>query len=183
METGRLILREWEEKDLEPFYRMSSDPIVMEYFPALLTREDSEQFVEKMRAHFEEFGFGLWIVETKQTREWVGFTGFLNVSFQASFTPAVEIGWRLKPSFWDQGFASEAATACLKFGFARLQFPKVVSFTSILNVRSQAVMKRIGMKEVGVFQHPNLPAEHLLSKHVLYQAARSEWENAAVPTF
>ncbi|EMJ92636.1 toxin-antitoxin system, toxin component, GNAT domain protein [Leptospira alstonii serovar Pingchang str. 80-412] len=109
--------------------------------------------------------------ETKQTKEWVGFTGFLNVSFEASFTPAVEIGWRLNFSFWNRGYATEAASTCLHYGFERLGFPKVVSFTSVLNTRSQSVMKRIGLKEIGFFRHPNLPSEHTLSEHVLYQIA------------
>ncbi|AYV57560.1 GNAT family N-acetyltransferase [Leptospira kmetyi] len=176
LETERLILREWRNEDLEPFYRMSSDPIVMEYFPSLLTKDDSEKFIEKVRSHFENFGYGLWVLESKSGGEWIGFTGFMNVSFQAAFTPAVEIGWRLASPFWDRGYASEAASVCLCYGFEELGFSKIVSFTSVLNTRSQSVMKRIGLKEAGSFSHPNLPSGHILSKHVLYRISEPEWK-------
>ncbi|MCL8266104.1 GNAT family N-acetyltransferase [Leptospira weilii] len=175
LETERLVLREWEDGDIEPFYQMSSDPIVMEYFPALLSKNDSERFFEKMKAHFAEFGYGLWVLEAKQTKEWIGFTGFLNVAFYASFTPAVEIGWRLNSSFWNRGYATEAASFCLRYGFEQFKLSKVVSFTSVKNARSRSVMKRIGLREIGLFQHPELPNEHNLSEHVLYQITHSEW--------
>ncbi|EMF71475.1 GNAT family N-acetyltransferase [Leptospira interrogans] len=180
LETERLILRRWENKDLEPFYQMSSDLVVMEHYPALLTKEDSERFVAKMKIHFEEFGYGLWILEIKNTKEWVGYTGFLNVSFTAPFTPAVEIGWRLNSSFWNRGYATEAAFVCLNYGFERFGFSKIVSFTSVLNTRSESVMKKIGLKKIGSFYHPNLPIKHRLSEHVLYQITSSEWNERNV---
>nr|WP_165781732.1 GNAT family N-acetyltransferase [Leptospira adleri] len=175
MESERLILREWEERDRIPFSKMSSDPIVMKYFPSLLSREESDRLIAKIQNHFQTFGYGLWVLETKRNREFLGFTGFMNVGFTSFFTPAIEIGWRLHSSFWNRGYATEAALACLDYGFSALQFPEVVSFTSVLNERSQSVMKRIGLKEVGFFSHPNLSKDHILSEHVLYKASGLEW--------
>ncbi|AOP32977.1 GCN5 family acetyltransferase [Leptospira tipperaryensis] len=175
LESERLILREWEEKDHLPFVQMNSDPLVMKYFPKLLTREESEQFITKIQNHFQTFGYGLWVLETKRNKEFLGFTGFMNVTFSSFFTPSIEIGWRLHPSFWSRGYATEAASTCLQHGFSRLKFSEIVSFTSILNERSQSVMKRIGMKEVGFFAHPNLPKDHVLSEHVLYKISVPEW--------
>ncbi|ALO26257.1 MULTISPECIES: GNAT family N-acetyltransferase [Leptospira] len=131
-----MFLREWEDGDIESFDQISSDPIVMEYFPALLSKNHSERFFEKMKTHFAEFGYGLWALETKQTKEWVGFTGFLNVTFYASFTPAVEIGWKLNSSFWNRGYATEAASFCLHCGFEQCKLSKMVLLTSIKNARS-----------------------------------------------
>ncbi|MBM9577818.1 GNAT family N-acetyltransferase [Leptospira sp. 201903070] len=176
LESKRLIFREWEEKDQLPFAQMSSDPMVMKYFPSLLSREESERWISKIQDHFRTFGYGLWVLERKRDQEFLGFTGFMNVNFPSFFTPAVEIGWRLHSSFWKQGYATEAAITCLQFGFTVLKFPEIVSFTSVLNEKSQSVMKRIGLKEVGFFAHPNLPENHILSKHVLYNTTDSEWE-------
>nr|WP_232371573.1 GNAT family N-acetyltransferase [Leptospira ainazelensis] len=170
-----MIFREWEGKDLDPFVQMSSDPIVMKYFPSLLSKEESERWIAKIQNHFETFGYGLWVLETKHNREFLGFTGFMNVTFSSFFTPAVEIGWRLHSSFWNRGYATEAAIVCLRYGFSVLKFPEIVSFTSVLNEKSISVMKRIGLKEVGFFAHPNLPKDHILSKHVLYKMTDSEF--------
>ncbi|EMK08301.1 toxin-antitoxin system, toxin component [Leptospira sp. ZV016] len=114
-------------------------------------------------------------MEIKNTKEWVGYTGFLNVSFTALFTTAVEIGWRLNSSFGIEGYATEAAFVCLNYGFEQFEFPKIVSFTSVLNTRSESVMKKIGLKKVRSFYHPNLPAKHRLSEHILYQITDSAW--------
>ncbi|TGK26889.1 GNAT family N-acetyltransferase [Leptospira stimsonii] len=174
-ESERLILREWEEGDRIPFAEMSSDPFVMKYFPSILTREESDRFIAKVENHFQKFGYGLWVLETKRNREFIGFTGFMNVGFSSFFTPAVEIGWRLHSSFWNYGYATEAANACLRYGFSTLKLPEIVSFTSVLNEKSRSVMERIGLKEIGFFSHPNLPKDHILCKHVLYKISGSEW--------
>ena len=125
--------------------------------------------VQRIKLHFDENGFGLFAVETKLTKKFIGFTGFAIPTFDAFFTPCVEIGWRYKKEAWGQGFATEAANACLKYGFDILEFDKVVSFTSKINVKSEKVMRRIGMNYVGEFDHPKVEHNSRLRRHILYQ--------------
>jgi len=167
-------LRRWREADREPFAAMNADPEVMEYFPAALTREQSDDLIEKIEAGFEIHGFGLWALELRSSGEFIGFTGLAAPEFDAHFTPTVEIGWRLARSAWSSGYATEAAQAALEFGFGQAGLAEIVSFTSTGNVRSRAVMKRIGMTRdpQDDFDHPRLPEGHPLRHHVLYRKAR-----------
>lgn len=150
---------------------MNADPVVMEYFPDRLTREQSDDLIEKIEAGFEANGFGLWALEAQATGEFVGFTGLATPAFDAHFTPAVEVGWRLARSAWGKGYATEAAQAALVFGFEEVGLSEVVSFTSATNMRSRAVMERIEMTHNpdDDFDHPAMPAGHPLSRHVLYR--------------
>ncbi|WP_310738109.1 GNAT family N-acetyltransferase [Microbispora sp. H10949] len=170
--TDRLVLRRWREEDKEPFAALNADPVVMEHFPATLTREESDTFVERIEAAFDERGFGLWAVEADGV--FIGFTGLQVPRFAAHFTPCVEIGWRLARSAWGHGYATEAARASLEHGFGTLGLTEVVSFTAVPNLRSQAVMRRLGMtRDPGEdFDHPVLPEGHPLRRHVLYRARR-----------
>jgi len=172
LETKRLILRAWVETDAEPFAALNADPEVMAHLPALLTRGESDALIGRIRAHFATHGFGLWALETRREREFIGFTGLSIPGFEAPFTPCVEIGWRLARPHWGQGFASEAARRCLAFGFGELGLEEIVSFTSPRNRASIAVMERIGMKRDrdGDFDHPSLPEGDALRPHVLYRA-------------
>lgn len=169
IETKRLGLRNWKEKDIEPFINMNGDKDVMKYFPKTLSRAETIEAVNRINQHFEEHGFGLFAIEEKATREFIGFTGFSIPTFNSFFTPCVEIGWRLKKEVWKKGFATEAAKACLNYGFEALNFDKIVSFTSVLNTDSEKVMQRIGMSQLGFFDHPKIENGHLLCKHVLYE--------------
>ena len=177
--TDRLILRPWTEADFEPFAAMSADPQVMEHFPATLTRAESDAVAGKLKALIEENGIGFWALEAPGEAGFIGFTGIQKVMFEAPFAPAppdsvVEIGWRLARPYWGKGFASEAALAALAYGFDELGLPEIVSFTATRNLRSQAVMERIGMSRDarGDFDHPNLPEGHRLRRHVLYRISR-----------
>ncbi len=145
----------------------------MEYFSEILTREQSDRLVESIEAGFEENGYGLWAVEIRATGEFIGFTGLATPEFEAHFTPAVEVSWRLARSAWGNGYATEAAQASLDFGFERLGLDQVVSFTTEGNARSRAVMERIGMTHdpSDDFDHPGLPEGDPLRRHVLYRAA------------
>jgi ribosomal-protein-alanine N-acetyltransferase len=174
LHTDRLLLRHWQPEDRAPFAALNADPEVMEHFPAQLTRAESDAFVDRIEAGFAERGFGLWAVEVRATGEFIGFTGLSVPSFDAPFTPAVEIGWRLARPAWGHGYASEAARRALKSGFDDYGLSEVVSFTSVTNVRSEAVMRRIGMTHdpADDFDHPRLPPGHRLQRHVLYRAAR-----------
>jgi [ribosomal protein S5]-alanine N-acetyltransferase len=167
--TERLGLRRWIESDTEPFAKMNQDPDVMKYFPKTLTGDETKEMLQRINQHFDKFGFGLFAVENKLTEEFIGFTGFYIPAFESFFTPCIEIGWRYKKAAWGQGFAKEAATACLQYGFDILQFKRVVSFTSPLNKNSEKVMQRIGMKYITDFDHPQIDQMNKLKRHVLYQ--------------
>jgi RimJ/RimL family protein N-acetyltransferase len=172
LETGRLSLRRWRESDLAAFAALNADPEVMEHFPSTLSREESDALARRIEAGFEERGFGLWAVEAKGT--FLGFTGLTVPRFTEHFTPCVEIGWRLVRHAWGYGYATEAATAALDDAFGRLGLEEVVSFTAVGNLRSQAVMRRIGMSRdpAGDFDHPALPEGSHLRRHVLYRIRR-----------
>jgi RimJ/RimL family protein N-acetyltransferase len=171
LSTERLILRRWREADHEPFAALNADPDVMDYFPFRLTRAQSDQLISRIEAGFDQRGYGLWALELRATDELIGFTGLDTPSFEAHFTPAVEVGWRLARSAWHNGYATEAARASLAFGFEEAGLEEIVSVTSIVNLRSRAVMERIGMTHdpADDFDHPDLEEGDRLSRHVLYR--------------
>jgi ribosomal-protein-alanine N-acetyltransferase len=170
IETGRLLLRRWRDSDRESFAALNADPLVMEHFPATLSRAESDALVDRIEAGFERNGFGLWAVEASRT--FIGFTGLSVPGFTARFTPCVEVGWRLTRAAWGHGYATEAARAVLEHGFGKLGLAEIVSFTVVDNVRSRAVMRRIGMSHdpADDFGHPSLPEGSPLRPHVLYRA-------------
>jgi RimJ/RimL family protein N-acetyltransferase len=170
--TERLFLRKWTEADLPSLFQMNQDKEVMKYFLNTLNEEESLAFYNRVQAHFITNGFGLYVVEDKFTNSFMGYTGFMIANFESSFTPCVEIGWRFKKEYWGNGYATEAATACLDYGFDDLNFKSVYSFTSVLNNKSEAVMQRIGMQKIGEFNHPKIKAEHPLCIHVNYLITR-----------
>lgn len=176
--TDRLLLRHWRDGDRAPFAAMNADPAVMEHFPAPMTRERSDDLVDRLIAAHEQRGFGLWALEVLETGRFIGFTGLSVPGFQAHFTPAVEVGWRLAKDAWGNGYATEAARAALAYGFGPAGLDEVVSFTSTTNTPSQRVMQRIGMThdEADDFDHPSLEPGHRLQRHVLYRITKSQWE-------
>ena len=171
LETERLILREWQDADLPAFAAMNQDSKVMEFFPALLTPEESASFVERQRLHFKAHGFCSFAVELKATGEFIGFVGLLIPTFTAHFTPCVEIGWRIASQHWNQGYATEAAKAVLQAAFEKYDLKEVVSFTAEINKPSMRIMEKIGMihDPLDDFDHPRLAKDHPLSRHVLYR--------------
>lgn len=176
--TARLRLRPWVSADARPFREMNADKRVMEYFPATLSGAESDALLDRICAHHEQHGFGLWAVELRATSAFIGFTGLAIPSWDARFAPCVEVGWRLVQEYWGQGYATEAARAALAFGFDELRLEEIVSFTAAVNERSQRVMQRLGMwrcKEED-FDHPALAAGHPLVRHVLYRLSREAWE-------
>lgn len=175
--TERLVLRRWLQRDRGPFAAMNADPEVMAHFPALLSREESDALVERIEAGFDQHGFGLWALEVRSTGAFIGFTGLAVPSFEAAFTPAVEIGWRLQRSAWGQGYATEAARAALEVAFDEIGLHEVVSFTSTLNEQSLAVMHRLGMTHdpADDFDHPRVLPGSPLRRHVLYRLTANRW--------
>lgn len=172
--TDRLLLRRWTPEDRAPFAAMNADPRVMEHFPALLSREESDALASRIEAHFEQHGFGLWAVQIVDAAPFAGFIGLSIPRFEAHFTPCVEIGWRLAADCWGQGYATEGARAALAIGFESLRLDEIVSFTAVGNLRSRRVMEKIGMMNDpgGEFDHPVLPPGHRLRRHVLYRISR-----------
>ena len=175
--TARLRLRGWGERDLAPFAALNADPRVMEFFPAALSRAESDALVGRIQDHFAEHGFGLWAVEVPGVADFIGFVGLSVPAFSAHFTPCVEIGWRLAYDHWGRGYSTEAAIAALEFAFGDLGLDEVVSFTVPDNLRSRQVMGRLGMRRAPEddFDHPSLPAGHPLRRHVLYRLGRRQW--------
>jgi len=174
LRTERLKLRSWREADLETFARFNADPDVMRYFPARLSREESDALAQRIQAHLEEHGWGLWAVEAAGVAPFVGFVGLSAPRFESHFTPCVEVGWRLGTEYWGRGYATEGARAALAFGFAELGLDEIVSLTSKSNLPSRRVMERLGMTRHARddFDHPQLPVGHELRPHVLYRKQR-----------
>jgi RimJ/RimL family protein N-acetyltransferase len=173
--TDQLRLRRWEDRDRAPFAALNADPMVMEFFPAMLSRTESDNFVDRIEDHFDQHGFGLWAAELTETREFIGCVGLWSATFEAPFTPAVEVGWRLAQRFWGSGFALEAAQSAIVDGFDRLTIDEIVSFTSASNAKSRRVMEKLGMtyESSDDFDHPSIPLGNPLRPHVLYRLQRS----------
>ncbi|TDD18670.1 N-acetyltransferase [Kribbella turkmenica] len=180
LSTDRLLLRQWRDSDREPFAALNADPAVMEHFPSLQTREQSDALIDRNSSAIDERGWGLWALEVRDTGRFIGFTGLSVPRFEAHFMPAVEIGWRLSKDAWGNGYATEAARAALAHGFGPAGLGEIVSFTATTNVPSQRVMQRIGMAhdEAGDFDHPRLQAGHRLQRHVLYRITPARWAAA-----
>lgn len=176
--TQRLRLRGWHEGDFAPFAELNADPAVMEFFPGLLTRSESDEFLlRRVIPHLDDHGYGLWAVDRLETGQFIGFVGLMWQTFDAPFTPALEVGWRLGSDHWGNGFATEAAAESLRIAFDVLGEPEVVSMTVPPNRRSRAVMERIGMTRdpADDFDHSKLPPGHRLRRHVLYRMRADAW--------
>jgi RimJ/RimL family protein N-acetyltransferase len=176
LRTERLILRAWTLPDRESFADLNADPRVMKHFPETLSREESDAMADRMEAHLTHYGFGFWAVEVPGTAPFIGFIGLVVPRFDAHFTPCVEVGWRLGAQFWNLGYATEGAHAALRFGFESLRLAEIVSMTVPGNLASRRVMEKIGMVRSAEddFDHPLLPADHPLRRHVLYRK-QNDW--------
>lgn len=168
-ESERLGFRLFNETDKVPFFEMNSNGEVMKYFKKILSREESDDFINRIELHFQEYGYGLWAVEEKESHNFIGFIGLFNASFEADFTPCIEIGWRLDNKYWYKGYATEGAKACLDYAFNKLGLNEIYSFTSVINLPSINVMEKIGLRIVKTFEHPRLEEGNPLRPHVLYK--------------
>lgn len=173
--SARLVLRRWRPQDREGFARLNADARVMEFFPAALARDESNQMADRIEAHFEQHGFGPYAAELVEERGFIGYIGLAIPEFQAHFTPCVEILWRLAAEYWGRGLATEGARAVVEHAFGELGMSELVSFTVPANVRSRRVMEKLGMTHdpADDFDHPGLPAGHSLRRHVLYRLRKS----------
>ena len=175
LRTERLSLRPWEDADLADFAELSADPAVMEFLRPLAGPGEAEAWVARVRAHWRQHGFGQWVVEIPGAVRFIGVVGLATVSYDAHFTPAVEIAWRLARVRWGRGYAVEAARAALDYGFAGLGLDEIVAVTAPANLRSRRVMERLGMtrRPEDDFDHPNVPPGPL-KRHVLYRLRRTD---------
>lgn len=171
LQTERLSLRRWLTSDRAPFAQLNCDPRVMEFFPGPLSRQESDALVDRIEAHFQQHGFGLWAVEIPEVTPFAGFIGLSTPRFDAPFTPCIEVGWRLDAAYWNRGYATEGARASLAFAFRWLHAQEIVSFTVPHNVRSRRVMEKLGLTHSPSddFDHPLLAEGHPLRRHVLYR--------------
>ena len=170
--SERLGFRNWKEDDLESFTALNMDPEVMEFFHAIATREKTQIFMERMRLLFLEKGYCYFAVERLDTKAFIGFIGLAEPLYTAAFTPCVDIGWRLKKSEWNNGFATEGALRCLQYAFEDLKLDRIVSTAPLVNKKSQHIMHKIGMKKQGEFDHPLLLHDERLKRCVLYAKKR-----------
>lgn len=177
LRTERLLLRRWKDSDHEPFARLNGDAEVMEHFPSTLDANQSGVMAELLDVGLAERDYGLWAVEVVDEEPFIGFVGLAAPTFEAEFTPCVEIGWRLDRPHWGNGYATEAATEVLRYAFEELELHEVVSFTSLTNEPSFAVMQRIGLHRdpADDFDHPNIDAGHRLARHLLARLRCDEW--------
>jgi RimJ/RimL family protein N-acetyltransferase len=183
LKTKRLILREWNGADREPFAQMNADSRVMEYLGETMSREQSDAVADRIEAHFKAHGFGLCAADLAESGEFIGFIGLAVPTFEAAFTPCVEIGWRLAAEYWGAGLATEGAREIVRYAFEELGLAELVSLTAIGNERSRRVMAKLGMTHDAAenFDHPRIPAGDPLRRHVLYRLTREKWINSATP--
>jgi RimJ/RimL family protein N-acetyltransferase len=172
LSTQRLLLRAWRAADGDPFAAMNADTEVMRHYPSTLTRAESDARVGQYERAWARDGIGKWAVEIPGVAALAGSVGLAIPPFEASFTPCVEVGWRLAREHWGHGYATEAARAALEFGFHRLGLERIVAFAIPANTRSVRVMEKLGMRYSGEFAHPLLAEGHRLRRHVLYLAVR-----------
>lgn len=179
LRTERLRLRRFRPEDLEPFAALNADPRVMEHLVRTLSRDESFALAARIEAHFETHGFGLFAVEVVAEAAFAGFVGLAVPSFEARFTPCVEIGWRLAARYQGRGYATEGARAALRLGFERIGLDEIVSFTVPANLASRRVMEKLGMTSrcADDFEHPALPDGHPLRRHVLYRLGSKAWRS------
>lgn len=179
LDTKRLRIRNWIDSDRDLFREINRDPKVMEFFPFRRSHEEADLLMERMRAFIDAKGFGLFAVELRETREPIGFCGLAPANLAPLFPEeTIEIGWRLATRYWGNGYATEAASALLSFGFTDMKLEEIIAVAVRSNRRSLAVMQRIGMTcdPREDFDHPRVPGTHpKLKRHAVWRIARSDW--------
>ena len=179
VDTERLILRPFGEGDLADVVALNADPEVMRFFPACLTADESAEAMKRWNQRLLDRGIGMLCARERDTADFVGIIGVQWVPFQAAFTPAVEVGWRLARRHWGKGYATEGAAACLDHVFGTTGLDAVLAMAVPSNHASTAVMRRLGMVEIGRFDHPVVPEGSRLRRHVIYRIGAEAWRARA----
>jgi len=177
LQSDRLGFRNWTANDLPEFTAINSDPAVMEHFPNPLTEFETLALMERLQDHYHQYGYNYYATEVLSTGELIGFIGLANQEYISNFTPAVDIGWRLKKSAWGKGYATEGARRCLEFAFHHLHLERVISICTANNIKSENVMKKIGMTKIGEFEHPKLIEYPEYQKCLCYAIDKKEPKN------
>ena len=171
--SARLGFRNWLESDLPAMAAMNEDKAVMTHFPQALQWQESEALLYRLQNQYHEKGFTYFATCLLETGDFLGFIGLSHQNYEAPFTPAIDIGWRLQQSAWGKGYATEGANACLDFAFQSLSVDRIVSVCPVSNIASEKVMQKIGMSRQGVFSHPALANYPTLQSCVWYEKKRS----------
>lgn len=172
--SERLGFRNWSNEDLSEFAKLNSDKEVMEHFPETLSKNEVRDLINKLKNHFSENGFTYYAAEVLETKEFIGMIGLAFQEYKTKFTPAIDIGWRLKRQAWGKGYATEGAKKCLEYGFSELAIKKIISVCTINNKKSENVMKKIGMTKIGQFNHPELIKHPEYERHFCYEIVKKE---------
>ena len=180
LRTQRLILRAWRDRDRGPFADLNADPEVMRHFPSVMSREDSDAWLDRATGQFDDQGWGLWAAEVPGVSPFIGFVGLAMATFPAPFTPALEVGWRLAKEHWGRGYAPEGAAAALGFAFDEVGVNEVVSFTTVGNTNSRRVMEKLGLTRDSSddFDHPNVAVGSPIRPHVLYRVTKTSYRSS-----
>jgi len=174
--SERLGFRNWTEKDLPEFSKINADLDVMRHFPIPLTQNETAEFIERLQNHYEKYGYTYFATEILKTGELIGFIGLAYQVYKTNFTPATDIGWRLKKSSWGNGYATEGAKRCLDYGFRKLNLNKIISIFTKNNTKSENIMKKTGMEKIGEFNHPKLKEYPEYEKCIYYEINKNTWE-------
>jgi len=175
--SKRLGFRNWKETDLTEFAKINADLEVMEHFPKPLTEKETAAFIDRLKNHYTKYGFNYFATEILDSGELIGFIGLAFQEYKSDFTPAVDLGWRLKKSAWGKGFAAEGAKKCLEYAFEELNLEKVISTCTEKNSRSENVMKKIGMVKIGEFKHPKLKEYPEYERCICYEITKNVWQH------
>lgn len=167
--SARLGFRNWHFADIDKMHEINSDEKVMEFFPGIPTKEQTAEFVERMKKQFEDKKFCYFAVDKLHDSEFIGFIGLSEQTYEADFTPCVDIGWRIKRSEWNNGFATEGAKKCLEYALNDLHLKNVYSVAPKVNTKSEHIMAKIGMKKQYEFEHTLLVNNNRLKTCVLYK--------------
>ncbi|MEO9802604.1 MAG: GNAT family N-acetyltransferase [Reichenbachiella sp.] len=173
--SQRLGFRVWQDTDIAKMIKISSDPNVMEFFPAIASAKQTTEFVGRMKIMFDEKGFCYFPVDELSSGNFIGFIGLCYQSYKAEFTPCVDIGWRLSPSYWNKGYATEGAQACLEYAFNKIGLKNIKAIASKINVKSIKVMEKIGMKKQLEFNHLAVAHDKRLKSCVCYEIANESY--------
>ena len=167
--SERLGFRSWQTSDIDFLVELNSNESVMQYFPKTLSKEESEKFITKMQEQYLQNQYCYFATELIKSQELIGFIGLCKQTYDADFNPSVDIGWRILPNYWKQGYATEGAKACLNYGFNKLKLTKIVSVAPKINIPSIKVMQKIGMQKSKDFTHPLLDHNSNLQPCVLFE--------------
>jgi RimJ/RimL family protein N-acetyltransferase len=172
--SERLGFRNWTNDDLEEFAKLNSDKAVMEHFPEILSKKEVGKFIDRLKKHYAHNGFTYYATEILETKELIGMIGLAFQEYKTNFTPAIDIGWRLKRKAWGKGYATEGANRCLKYAFDELGINKIIAVCTIKNKKSENVMKKIGMTKIGEFNHPEMKKHPAYEKHFCYEITKKQ---------